>query len=103
MLDVLGEDYVRTARAKGLAERAVVWRHALRNALIPTVTVVGLQFGYMLGGAVLGAVIVVHWIQRGFGAISEERAAIAAATLLIIGIQVFFSSFLLSILGLRRR
>jgi glycosyltransferase involved in cell wall biosynthesis len=65
----------------------------------------GLALGglIMLGGAVLGAVIVVHWIQRGFGAISEERAAIAAATLLIIGIQVFFSSFLLSILGLRRR
>lgn len=57
MLDVLGEDYVRTARAKGLAERAVVWRHALRNALIPTVTVVGLQFGYMLGGAVLVEVV----------------------------------------------
>jgi glycosyltransferase involved in cell wall biosynthesis len=65
----------------------------------------GLALGglIMLAGGVLGAVIVVHWIQRGFGAISEERDAIAAATLLIIGIQVFFSSFLLSILGLRRR
>jgi ABC-type dipeptide/oligopeptide/nickel transport system permease component len=57
MLEALGEDYVRTARAKGLAERAVVWRHALRTALIPTVTVVGLQFGYMLGGAVLVEVV----------------------------------------------
>jgi glutathione transport system permease protein len=53
MLDALGEDFVRTARAKGLAEAAVVWRHAWRAALLPTVTVVGLQFGYMLGGAVL--------------------------------------------------
>jgi len=65
----------------------------------------GLALGglIMLAGSVLGAVIVIRWIQRGFGAISEERDAIAAAALLIIGIQVFFSSFLLSILGLRRR
>jgi peptide/nickel transport system permease protein len=53
MLDVLRQDFVRTARAKGLVERAVVLRHALRNALIPTVTVVGVQAGYLLGGAVL--------------------------------------------------
>src|SRR4029450_12805075 len=53
MLDALGEDFVRTARAKGLAEAAGVGRHAWRAALLPTVTVVGLQFGYMLGGAVL--------------------------------------------------
>ena len=53
MLDTLGQDYVRTARAKGLGERMVVWRHALKNALIPIVTVVGVQAGYLLGGAVL--------------------------------------------------
>ncbi len=53
MLEVLGQDYVRTARAKGASERRVVSRHALRNALIPIVTVVGLQFGALLGGAVL--------------------------------------------------
>jgi ABC-type dipeptide/oligopeptide/nickel transport system permease component len=53
MLEVLGQDYVRTARAKGLVERRVVLRHGLRNALIPVVTVVGLQVGYLLGGAVL--------------------------------------------------
>jgi len=53
MLDVLGQDYVRTARAKGVRESFVVVRHALRNALIPTVTVVGVQAGYLLGGAVL--------------------------------------------------
>jgi ABC-type dipeptide/oligopeptide/nickel transport system permease component len=57
LLEVLGQDYVRTARAKGLGEGAVVWRHALRNALIPTVTIVGLQLGYMLGGAVLVEVV----------------------------------------------
>lgn len=53
MLDVLGQDYIRTARAKGLGERAVVLRHALANALLPVVTVIGLQTGYLLSGAVL--------------------------------------------------
>jgi peptide/nickel transport system permease protein len=52
-LDVLGEDYVRTARAKGLGERAVVLRHATRNALLPVVTVIGLSFGRLLSGAVI--------------------------------------------------
>ena len=53
MLEVLGGDFVRTARAKGLAERAVVFRHGLRNALIPVVTVLGLDFGYYLTGSIL--------------------------------------------------
>lgn len=53
MLEVLGRDYVRTARAKGVHEWRVTYRHALRNALIPVVTVVGLQFGTLLGGAVI--------------------------------------------------
>lgn len=52
-LEVMGQDYVRTARAKGLSERIVVFRHMLRNTLIPVVTVVGLQFGYMLGGSTI--------------------------------------------------
>jgi glycosyltransferase involved in cell wall biosynthesis len=68
-----------------------------------------LEHGLMLGGsvlavgAVLGVVIIVKWADRGFGQLSEERLAIVAATLVIVGIQIFFSSFLLSILGLRRR
>jgi ABC-type dipeptide/oligopeptide/nickel transport system permease component len=53
MLDVLADDYIRTARAKGLRERAVIVRHALRNALIPAVTVMGLQFGGLISGAVI--------------------------------------------------
>lgn len=52
-IDVLSADYVRTARAKGLAENVVVFRHALRNAMIPVVTIVGIQFGRLLGGAVV--------------------------------------------------
>jgi glycosyltransferase involved in cell wall biosynthesis len=67
-----------------------------------------LEHGLMAGGVILvagiatGTVIVVRWIDRGLGALSEERLAIVAAALIIIGLQVFFSSFLLSILGLRR-
>jgi peptide/nickel transport system permease protein len=53
MLEVLGQDFVRTARAKGAPRSAVLVRHALRNALLPIVTVIGLQFGFLLGGAVL--------------------------------------------------
>lgn len=53
MLDSLGQDYVRTARAKGVRESIVVYKHALRNAFIPVLTVIGLQFGTLLGGAVL--------------------------------------------------
>jgi len=53
LIEVLNEDYVRTARAKGQREAIVIWRHAVRNALIPVVTVAGLQLGYLLGGAVV--------------------------------------------------
>lgn len=53
LLDVLDEDYVRTARAKGLTPQAVMWRHAIRNMLIPVITVIGLQIGTLLGGAVI--------------------------------------------------
>ena len=57
MLKALGDDYVRTARAKGLAPRIVVWRHALRNVLIPVVTVVGLYLGVLIGNAVLTEIV----------------------------------------------
>ncbi|MEV4605363.1 ABC transporter permease [Neorhizobium sp. LMR1-1-1.1] len=53
VLDVMGEDFVRTARAKGLSDKAAVWRHALPNALIPVVTMIGLQFTFLIAGAVL--------------------------------------------------
>lgn len=57
MLEVLNQDFIRTARAKGLREPAVAWRHAIRNALIPVITVVGLQFGKLLGGLVVVEVV----------------------------------------------
>lgn len=69
MLDALSEDYVRTARAKGLRERVVTVRHALRNALIPAVTVLGLQFGGLLSGAVLTETI---FARQGLGRMYVE-------------------------------
>jgi ABC-type dipeptide/oligopeptide/nickel transport system permease component len=53
MLEVLGQDYIRTAQAKGLTDRVVIYAHALKNSLIPVVTIIGLEFGHLLGGAVI--------------------------------------------------
>jgi hypothetical protein len=70
-------------------------RFKLENGLV-------LGFGVVLAGLVLSAIIVGTWIDRGFGELSEERVAVLAATLLVVGVQIVFTSFLLSILGLRR-
>jgi hypothetical protein len=56
----------------------------------------------MIAGGVMGAIVISDWIANGLGSLSQERVTILAATLLIVGIQIFFTSFLLSILGLRR-
>jgi peptide/nickel transport system permease protein len=69
MIEVLSADYVRTARAKGLAQRAVVIRHALRNGLIPVVTILGLQMGALMGGAVVTEQI---FVLPGFGRLIVE-------------------------------
>ncbi len=91
MLEVLGQDYVRTARAKGLAERAVIIRHALKNALLPTLTVVGLQVGILLSGAVL-VEIVFSWPGLGRYAVTGvnqfDYNAIMGTTLLIALVYV---------------
>ncbi len=57
LLETLNEDYIRTARAKGMSERVVIWRHAMRNALLPVITLLGLQLGVLLGGAVITEVV----------------------------------------------
>jgi peptide/nickel transport system permease protein len=69
MIEVLSADYIRTARAKGLAQRAVVFRHAIRNALIPVVTILGLQMGALMGGAVVTEQI---FVIPGFGRLIVE-------------------------------
>src|SRR5947208_8087823 len=85
MLESLGQDYIRTARAKGLRERVVVWRHALRNALIPTVTILGLTFASLLSGAVLTETIF-SWPGLGryatASAVSLDFPAVMGVTLL---------------------
>jgi peptide/nickel transport system permease protein/oligopeptide transport system permease protein len=86
MLEVMREDYVRTARAKGLRDRVVVVRHGLKNALIPVVTVVGLQFGQLLAGAALTETVF-NWPGLGrlvvSAVFSRDYAMIRAAILLI--------------------
>ena len=88
MLEELGQDYIRTARAKGLSETAVVWRHALPNALVPIVTVVGLQFGALLAGAIVTEKIF-SWPGLGrlvVDAISSRDYALVQGCLLSIGL-----------------
>jgi peptide/nickel transport system permease protein len=93
MLDVLGEDYVRTARAKGLSESVVVLKHALRNALVPIVTVIGLTVALMIGGAVItetvfglpgvGNLVVSAVLRRDYPVIQGALLVIAAIYVLI--------------------
>ncbi len=88
MLEELGQDYIRTARAKGLAERRVVYGHALRNALIPVLTVVGLQFGSLLAGAIVTETIF-SWPGIGrltLSAISNRDYALVQGCILAVGL-----------------
>ena len=88
MLEELGQDYIRTARAKGLPERTVVYRHALRNALIPIITLVGLQFGALLAGAIVTETIF-SWPGLGrltVSAISNRDYALVQGCILAIGL-----------------
>lgn len=95
MLDVLRMDYVRTARAKGLAERVVVYRHALRNAMLPTLTVIGLSIAGMVGGAVVTETV---FSIPGVGMLVVN--AIARRDYPVIQGVVLFSSFLYVIINL---
>ncbi|HEY3248422.1 MAG TPA: ABC transporter permease [bacterium] len=91
MLEVMGEDYVRTARAKGVAERRVLVRHALRNALIPVVTVVGVSLGRALGGS---AIVETLFGRVGIGSllvesITQRDYALVQGTILVFALGVF--------------
>jgi peptide/nickel transport system permease protein len=100
MLDALGQDYVRTARAKGVGERRVVYRHALRNALLPFVTSVGITAGYLFGGAIvveqvfalpgLGRLIV--------GAIGERNYPLIQAAILMVTVGFVVVNFTVDML-----
>lgn len=92
MLDALSQDYVRTARAKGLSERIVLFRHALRNTIIPVITVLGLQFGQLLGGAVITE-SVFAWPGVGLLAIDSIRNSDFPVTQAVVVILAVLISF----------
>jgi len=109
MLEELSQDYVRTARAKGLSERAVVYRHALRNAMIPVITVLGLQFGALLAGAIVTEKIF-SWPGIGrltIDAISNRDYYVVQGCILAIGLTYvavnFMTDLVYSILNPRIR
>ncbi len=100
LIEVLGEDYIRTARAKGLPVRAVLWRHALRNALIPVLTIVGLQFSFLLAGTIiienvfylpgLGRLIFQAITQRDL-IVVESVVMLLVATVIVVNLLVDLS------------
>ncbi len=100
MLEELSQDYIRTARAKGLSERVVVYRHALRNALIPVLTVVGLQFGALLAGAIVTETIF-SWPGIGrltITAINNRDYFLVEGCILAIGLTYVAVNFLTDLL-----
>ncbi|UCI23348.1 ABC transporter permease [Mesorhizobium sp. B2-8-5] len=100
LIDVLNEDYIRTARAKGLPYRAVLWRHALRNAMIPVLTILGLQFAFLLAGTIiienvfylpgLGRLIFQAITQRDL-IVVESIVMLLVAAVILINLVVDFS------------
>jgi peptide/nickel transport system permease protein len=92
MLEVLSLDYVRTARSKGLSERIVIYRHALRNAMIPVITILGLQMGFLLGGSVITETVF-NWpgvgVQLVQGINSRDFPVVQGGVLLVASVFVF--------------
>lgn len=102
MLDSLGQDYIRTARAKGASEHAVLYKHALRNALIPFITSVGIMTGYLLGGAiVVEQVFAIPGLGRLIlGAIAERNYPLLQATILVVTCGFVVVNFVVDLLYL---
>ena len=99
MLEVLPQDYVSVARAKGVSERAILWRHALRNALIPVITIIGLQFGALLGGTVVTESL---FSRRGLGrlvvdAISWKDYPLVQGVVILVAAIYVIVNFLVDI------
>jgi ABC-type dipeptide/oligopeptide/nickel transport system permease component len=100
MLEELGQDYIRTARAKGLSERTVVYKHALRNAMIPVLTLIGLQFGALLAGAIVTETIF-SWPGIGrltVSAISNRDYALVQGCILAVGLTYVFVNLITDML-----
>lgn len=99
MLEVLGQDFIRTSRAKGLAERQVILTHALRNALLPVITIIGLQFGGLLGGAFITEVIF-SWPgvgQLAVNSILYRDFPVVQGTVLLVTVAFVFTNLLVDI------
>lgn len=94
LLDMLGEDFIRTARAKGLSRRQALWRHAVRNALIPVLTIIGLQFSFLLAG---GIVIEQIFFLPGLGRLIFQ--AISARDLIVVESVVMLLVFLVIVVN----
>jgi ABC-type dipeptide/oligopeptide/nickel transport system permease component len=102
LLDVIGSDYVRTARAKGLRERSVLYGHALRNALMPVVTALGVQFGYLLGGTLV-VEVVFGWPgigQYAIGSITTVDFPAIMSVTVIVSVFFVLANFLVDVLYL---
>lgn len=100
MLEVLGQDYIRTARAKGASERRVVWRHVMRNAIIPVVTFGGIDIGYLLSGVVL-IEVTFNWNGLGtlaYEAIQQTDIPVIMGTVLLTAVLVVLFNLLVDIL-----
>ena len=91
-VEVAGEDYVRTARAKGVPERGVIWRHTLRNALIPVITLIGLEFGFLLGGAI---VVETVFAWPGLGRLLVDSVSLRDYPVIQAEILLFSTEFVL--------
>ncbi len=103
MLETLGEDYVLTARAKGLPQRTIVTRHALRNAMLPTTTLIALSLGYIVAGAIL-IEAVFSWPGIGnavYEAVTERDYPMLQGAFLVLTISVVFFNFLADLLYFR--
>ena len=95
LLDMLGEDFVRTARAKGLSRRQALWRHALRNAMIPVLTIIGLQFSFLLaGGIIIEQVFFLPGLGRLiFQAISSRDLIVVESVVMLLVFAVIVVNF----------
>ena len=99
-IEILQEDFVRTARAKGLSERVVVIKHCLRNALIPVVTMMGLQFGFLLGGSIL-VEVVFNWPGMGrllVDAVEMRDYPVIQAEILLFSLEFIFINLVVDVL-----
>ncbi|MCO5056447.1 MAG: ABC transporter permease [Rhizobiaceae bacterium] len=99
LLEVLGEDYIRTARAKGMPRRIVLWRHALRNAMIPVLTIMGLQFAFLLAGTIIiENVFYLPGLGRlAFQAITQRDLIVVEGVVMILVASVIAVNFLVDV------